>query len=224
MNQFTAKDIKTIMKILCASLGEPENRMPSSDVYKNVKDQLDSSMEESAFRSLLSQAIKSGKLVGVGSRKGRYGGVYMEDLGAARESVGNEKIDFEPVVTPKPAVSNMDRKEVMKKAQLARAEHRANALSIKISRKWRIFPVDKLNWALQKNTGDDSWMTYGYYSTVPQALKGAVRHIIDKRLRASEKAVSSLDEMKNIIVEMEKNILNELNVKVEKAIDKREDS
>ena len=219
--QLTTKDLAIVQVFLCEALAEPGSRLTTADIFQKTKDEVISNLDSHHFRASLSERIKDGTLGGLIIKKGRYGGVSIENLAEARNSAKllHEKAEN----APDELLEEEDPNKVVHAGVAARAEQKANALIIHLGKKLRIYPLDKFNWAIQKCSGtnadgESNWISQSYYSTLDRALYGAAKGMLDKRFRGSAETVYDLKDLEMVVLCAREDILNELKASI-KVID-----
>jgi len=207
--QLTINDLVVIQKFLCKTLAEPGSRVTSSDVYESTKNDVESNLELHHFRASLSERIKDGTLAGVATRKGRYGGIVVDDIDLAKETIARLE---QSVETGKPVQKI--------KAEVPTGKEHTGEFAITVSSNYRIAPIDRLNWSLQKRhnnvNGEAGWTNMYYYGTLEQAVHGTAKAILDKRLRTSGEIVITLKDLETMLNNIHKTIVNEMNIEVQK--------
>jgi len=226
--QLTVSDLAVIQKFFCDVLAEPGSRLTTADIYVQTKDVVSSNLDSYCFRSSLSDRIKDGTLAGIVIKKGRYGGVSISDLAVARATVEAlaQKAEDAPDEVVEEEEDEPDAPEagIVHAGAVARAEHKANALTVHLNKKLRIYPIDKYNWAIQKLSGtnavgEESWLSCSYHSTLDQAMRSAARSLLDKRLRGSAETVNELKELSQVVLKAEESVLNEIKTAVQNIVD-----
>jgi hypothetical protein len=189
--------LEALQKFVNDNIITPRNgAMTAQEIY-NKFGKHNTSLDKDDFIQAFRFAIHEGKITGIaGSGKGGY---KRADLVKPRKNRSPRTPVFEPVAEAS-SDSSVEEEEVVEDDKVG--------IDIRIG-SYRLVPLDKRNWGLQKKNGND-WITQGYYSKLREALTGVASKLIDKQLKSSPKTIKELGELVSLIKVAEKNLISNM--------------